>query len=205
MAFLSPFEYLPNYGHISLWRIEGLHELGTRTGVHQPRGIDSSTLFVELMRSLADGVPFQGRAVFPPTGRIAYWNLDMPAAQMRSLVEQVGIENRSRIVIANLCNKTVPLHSEEIVDRVIHWMRQNAIECWIIDPVNCLYDGVVNQGSVFDAQAVREWTLDRLTKPTQPKRGDIDDPVVSELTSRLDCIKEAAGIVDLWYSLRTPN
>lgn len=162
------------------WRIDGLHAVGHNTTLTASYKSGKSTLMINLLRSLADGCTFLGNGVIQPSGRIAYWNLEVADQQMRDWGRKVGITNGDRIVVANLRGRRTNLWSDAACESVVTWLKRNEIECWIVDPGARLLPGWPGSGN--------------------PEN---DNGVIGELCDRMDRIKQEAGVEDLWIPLHT--
>lgn len=162
------------------WRIDELHVVGHNTTLTAGFKVGKSTLMLNLLRSLADGVPFMGQNVLRPEGRTLYWNLEVSDGQMRDWCRKVGIGTPERIMVHNLRGRRLPLYDDKIMEFVAAWLEEHEIECWIIDPAVRLFAGWPGVGN--------------------PEN---DNGAVGDLVDRLDRIKQMAGVQDLWLPIHT--
>lgn len=162
------------------WRIDGMHAIGDNTTITARYKTGKSTLMLNLLRSLCDGVPFLGHNVTPPSGKIVYWNLEVSDNRMRDWIRRIDIVNDDKIMLVNMRGRRLPLYVEYNEQYVKDWMNEVGAECWIIDPGARLLPG---------------WP-----GAANPEN---DNACIAEVVETLDRIKEETSIKDLWIPLHT--
>jgi hypothetical protein len=157
------------------YRIAELHPQDTNTLFVAAYGAGKTTVAVNLLKSLADGVPFLGRfAVDFPTGKIAYGNYEMAKSQFDRWLDDADIENQDRIVKLDLRGMRMPLNAPGVTDRLVEWLQGNEVKFLIIDTLAKANVGVVDNEN--DNMQARDFTdaLDELLK-----RASVPDSVVT--------------------------
>lgn len=163
------------------WRIDRLHRRGGNCTITAQYKTGKSTLMLNLLHSLADGVPFLGEfKVQQPEGKIEYWNMELSDSMFRDWCRMTQTRNTDQLVITNLRGRRQPLFSDVVRAKIIERMKRDEIECWIIDP---------------GARILTGW----------PGFSDPENSndCIGQVTDMLDEIKERAGIIDLWIPLHT--
>jgi hypothetical protein len=133
--------------------------------------VGKTTLGGNLLRSVADSVPFLGR--FQPRGlegRVGYWNYEVGEQQFLSWLRSLEITNTDAISVVNFRGFRVPLITQTGEDWLVKWLKQHSIEFLIVDPFARAFTGSGSENSNDD---VGTW-LDTL-----------------------DVIKERAGVSDV--------
>jgi DNA-binding transcriptional ArsR family regulator len=94
-----------------------------------------TTLTGNVVRSLADGVPFLGEFEAKQiSGRIGMWNAEMDEQDYVDYLRAMGIQNVDKVAIYNLRGYSVSLLDDESLDWAVNWLKQNEVEIWIPDP-----------------------------------------------------------------------
>lgn len=163
-----------------LWRIENLHLVGSNTTITASYKTGKSTLMLNLLRSLCDGVPFLDQQVNPPERNIAYWNLELDENLWLEDLTKIDIRNLDRLYPLHLRGVKLPLYHPEIEKKVVAWLRDNDIEVLIIDPGARLLPGWPGSNN--------------------PEN---DNGTIGEVVQKLDEVKLAGGVRDLFLPLHT--
>lgn len=151
--FLQSWRKPITYGDLALelslpesdvtWRIAGLLPADGNGVVVAPRKTGKTTLIGELVRSLADGVPFLGHACTAVTGGVALFNYENTERQQRAWLRALGITNQDRVHVLHLRGSALSLNVPQVRSYVTQWLRERAIEVWIPDPYLRAAQGVV--------------------------------------------------------------
>lgn len=126
-----------------VWRIAGLLPAEGNGVVVAPRKTGKTTLIGELIRSLADGVPFLGHACTPVTGGVALFNYENTERQQRAWLRALGIQNQERVHVLHLRGSALSLNVSQVRAYVTAWLRERQIEVWVPDPYLRAAQGVV--------------------------------------------------------------
>jgi hypothetical protein len=134
------------------------------------RKAGKTTLLANLIKSLADGVPFLGRyEVAFPKGRVACFEYEMIGPMFKHWLRALNIANQDRVVPPlHLRGKPSPLHHE---DQVVEWLAEHDVKFWLIDP------------------AARAWSGFVMDENSNAQ--------VRMFTDTLDRVKDRAGVADL--------
>jgi len=162
------------------WRIENLHLVGSNTTITASYKTGKSTLMLNLLRSLCDGVPFLDQPVNPPERNIAYWNMELDENLWLEDLTKIKIDNLERLYPLHLRGVKLPLYHPEIEKRVVDWLQTNNIETLIIDPGARLLPGWPGSNN--------------------PEN---DNGTIGEVVQKLDEVKLAGGVRDLFMPLHT--
>jgi hypothetical protein len=128
--------------------IERLHRRGYNTTITAAYKTGKTTLGGNLLRSLADGVPFLGRfPVLPPVGRVGLLNYELTDNDMLGWLDDQGIESADRIAILNLRGKPFSLAHEQGRDELVAWCREMAVEVLFLDPHRRAFAGFGEENS----------------------------------------------------------
>lgn len=149
---LPPFTYT----------VERLHPKGSNSLLRSAYKAGKSTLLLNLMKSLVDGVPFLDTfEVERPIGRVAFWNYEVSRVQFARWARSIEIKNQDRCAVWNLRGYNLALDVDEIFEKAVDWLKEQEVECLIIDPYSRAYAGDENDNS-----QVGEWldTIDRLKR-----------------------------------------
>lgn len=165
-----------------VYRIEGLHIVGNFTTITATYKCGKSTLMLNLMRSLIDGVPFLGQKVLPVERNVAYWNLEIEQNQFLQWASDTGLKDKSRVFPLHLRGVPFPLYHPEFEKRVVGWLQENEIDALIIDPGYLLLPGWPSVGN-----------------------GGIENnnDLIAVVATRLQEIKKAGGVSDMFIPLHT--
>lgn len=149
--------------------IAELHVKGGNTILIAKYKTGKSTLFTNLLRSYADGVPFLGLyAVRKLDGRVALWNYELIAAQAIGWLRKAGIRHPDRAALWNLRGYRLPLTLPYVQEQAVAWLKSREVEVLLVDPFSRAYTGSEN-----------------------------DNTELKQFTEALDVIKREAGVVDL--------
>jgi hypothetical protein len=107
-----------------------------------------TTLGGNLLRSIADGLPFLGQfQVRALTGRVAYWNYEVGEAQFLRWLRDMTIENPERVSTLHLRGFRVPLITKPGADWLVQWLAEREVEFLIVDPFARAYTGAGDENS----------------------------------------------------------
>jgi hypothetical protein len=163
------------------WRIQDLHQVGDNTTLAAAYKTGKSTMFTNMIRSLADGTPFlREKAVIPVTGTIYYMNLEVGERRMRHWLRRLNIKNSQLVVPDNLRGVRLPLSDRQFQDELIEHLKSIECEVWMIDPMG---------------RILTSW-------PGFNGRENNND-VMREVGEVLDRIKSEAGVQDLFVATHT--
>lgn len=163
-----------------VWRIHGLHLIGSNTTITASYKTGKSTLMLNLLRSLLDGADFLDQPVTAAERNVGYWNLEVDDSLMLEWLSETGIQNLHRLYPLHLRGIKLPLYHPEVEKKVVAWLHDNDIEVLIIDPGARLLPGW--PGSY------------------NPEN---DNGTIGEVVQKLDEIKKAGGVRDLFMPLHT--
>lgn len=152
-------------------RIDGLGKIGGNTTLAGQYKAGKTTVEQNLIRSLADNVPFLGRDVITPLeGNVAVFNYELDSDEFADWLRELGIVNQKKVLVQNLRGVNLPLMSDFGAEWTSKYLRAMEVEYWIIDP------------------AVRALS----------RQGDeVSNSDVSAFTEQLDNIKANSGVRDL--------
>ncbi|GAA2817414.1 AAA family ATPase [Kribbella solani] len=157
------------------WTIENLHSVGGNTTITAGFKVGKTTFMMNLVRALADGTPFLGtHEVRKLDGRIAFWNHEVEAVQMRRNLREINIHKPDRVWHVPLRGHHLDLMDDAAYTWAVAEMRKREIEAWILDPFSGAFYGDENSNSDINA-----------------------------FTKRLDEFKREAGIADLFMPVHT--
>lgn len=163
------------------WRIQDLHQVGDNTTLAAAYKTGKSTMFTNLIRSLADGKPFlKEKAVKQVTGSIYYMNLEVGERRMRHWLRRLNIHNDRLVVPDNLRGIRLPFSDRQFQDDMIEHLKSIECEVWMIDPLG---------------RILTSW-------PGFNGRENNND-VMREVGEVLDRIKAEAGVEDLFVATHT--
>lgn len=135
--FLLEPDVEPNY------LIEGLWPYGGNIIIIAPAKTGKTTMSANLMRSLADEVPFLDR--FDPCrldGDIGYLNYELTDKQARTWLGRSGIKNSERVRVWNLRGQPNPFRSREsMAEFATDVVGPLGIEVMLIDPFSSAFAG----------------------------------------------------------------
>lgn len=100
-----------------VWRVEGWLPAGGRTVLAAQAKAGKTTLSVNLVRSLVDGVPWLGQdRVTPLAGKVAVLDFEMTERQLREWYRRAGIVNDDQVLLLALRGRAslFDLRDEEI-------------------------------------------------------------------------------------------
>lgn len=126
----------------SPYRIEGLLPSEASTLIVAMRKTGKTTLLLNLARSLITGEPFLDRfEVQKISGRIAFLNFEVSAAQIARWADEVGVP-ADRLYLVNLRGRRNPLSHVDDRERLAQQLQDQKIESLIVDPFGRAYKGV---------------------------------------------------------------
>jgi hypothetical protein len=138
------------------FRIEGLLPSEGGMLVVAQRKTGKTTFELNLARSLLTGQRFLGRfAVRPLAGKIAILNFEVSGPQLARWADEVGVP-RDRLFLVNLRGCRNPLSHPDDRVRVAALLKEQRVECVIVDPFARAYGGT-NQN---DSGEVGSWLTD---------------------------------------------
>lgn len=182
-AWREPLSYpdleedLANVGEPDPWRIKHLMRAGSNLIIVAGYKAGKTTLCGNLIRSLADDVPFLGRYdVVVPDGRVAVWNYEVARDQWLQWVADMDIVNKRKIVPYHLRGSHMPLIIPEVLNKLVDWLKAHEIETLIMDPFARAFSGCGDENKNSD---------------------------VSEFLNAVDELKDKAGVRDLIMPVHT--
>jgi hypothetical protein len=138
------------------FRIEGLLPSEGGMLVVAQRKTRKTTLMLNLARSLLTGRRFLGRfGVRPLVGRIAILNFEVSGPQLARWAHEVGVPHH-RLFLVNLRGSRNPSCHPDDRTRVAALLKEQRVECVIVDPFARAYGGT-NQN---DSGEVGAWLTD---------------------------------------------
>lgn len=136
-------------------RVEELIPTGAFTLIVAERKTGKTTLTLGLTRCLLTGDEFLGRfAVRPLTGRVAFLNYEVSAAQLARWARDAEIPH-DRFVLVNLRGRRNPLAVPDDRAQLAAYLRSLDVETLIVDPFSRAFVGK----SQNDAAEVQPWLL----------------------------------------------
>lgn len=126
-----------------------------------------TTMGVNLIKSLADGLPFLDREVVPWEGRLAWWNGEMDDQDFNDYVRPMKVKAPKRIHLLHLRGRPVSILDPHSMEMVIKHLREQEIKVWCVDSWRrfCAWNGI----------------------------NENDNEGIERLTTRVDEIKELSG------------
>lgn len=156
---------------VTPWRIEGLHRKGSSTILIAVRKAGKSTMMVNLIRSLVDGLPFLGEHnVMKLDGTFLWCDFEQGQDLGREMIEAVGIGNPRRALHWDLKGQRFNIMNDALVE-------------WFIGELKRL--------------EVQAFAFDTFRKAFKGKSAN-DDQEVAEFQDRIDRIKEESGVDDFF-------
>lgn len=153
-------------------RIRGVHRIGYNTTISAPYKTGKTTFGGNMLRSLADGVPFLDQfEAMQPAGRVGYLNYELTDTDMLDWLQDQGISNTGRIAVLNLRGTRFSLASEQNAEELVRWCHSMEVEVLHLDPHRRAFAGFGSENSNDD---------------------------VNRYTETLDALKAEAGVADLF-------
>ncbi len=130
------------------YTIVQLHPEGTNTLFAGRYKSGKSTLVINAMHSLVDGVPFLGSYhVEAPVGHVGYWNGELTARMGRNWLREKNFQKPERAVVLHTRGYRLALEVPAVADRAVRWLGENEVEFWILDPFGRFYAGEENSNT----------------------------------------------------------
>lgn len=159
------------------YTIDRLHPTGSSALIAASYKVGKTMLMMNLTRSYADGERFLGYfKMHPGSGRIAYWNFELPEDMFLDYIAPLGIVNPDRIVPLHLRGKQFDLRSPAAFKWAVGWLRGKGCDALVADPL-ANFARLTNEND--NAEAARF------------------------LSDYADRLKDAAGLKDLWIPAHT--
>lgn len=137
-------------------RIENILPWDASLLVIAQRKAGKTTLMLNIARSLITGEKFLGQfPTIPVTGRVAFMNYEVNAAQIARWADETGIDP-DRLYVVNLRGRRNPLSVPDDRAELVRRMRAHNVESVIVDPFGRAYTG----SSQNDAGEVTEFLVD---------------------------------------------
>jgi hypothetical protein len=156
--------------------IAGLHCEGFSSVLIAVQKTGKTALSMNLVRSLADGVPLLDYFAVQPNGRrILYMNYELLPNQFRKWMNEVGVIDQELVLPLHLRGVAFPFWEPAVRAVFIEWLVANDIGNLIMDP------------------AMRAW------RGYVTKSND-NDQVGAFLYGELDSLKREAGVENLWLT-----
>ncbi len=126
-------------------RIEGLQPSGGNVLLVASLKSGKTVLTLNLLRALADNVPFLGKFnVAPIEGRIAVFNYELTRPMWNRWARQIEIANPDRIAVVHLRGSGItPIWEPAYRDVLVEWMKTENIAYWILDPAAVAWLGLM--------------------------------------------------------------
>ena len=154
--WMSGAEFLAARDEESGYRIAGLWETDTAGILFGPSKGGKSTMMINVIRSIIDGVPFLGTYdVRPVTGKVAYVDMELPPAKTRAWLRSIGLQDADRLLIRNLRGACALFDILTPATRaaIASELRDAGVEVLIIDPLSPLMAELgINQNSPDDVR-----------------------------------------------------
>lgn len=160
--------------------IKELHYRGNNTLLVAQYKTGKTTLEINLMRSLVDGVPFLGQFdTYLPYGKVAFFNYEMDKKQFRHWMNETEIENTDRILPINLRGWYLPFWEDKIMNELAEYLLSEQVGFIIMDPAARAWRGLIeNEG---------------------------DNIQLSEFFGAIDELKRLADVSNLLLAVHTPR
>lgn len=138
-----------------------------------------TTMGVNLIKSLVDGVPFLDREVVPWEGRLAWWNGEMDDQDFNDYVRPLKVKHPKRVQLLHLRGRPVSILDPHSAEMVVKHLRDQEIKVWCVDSWRrfCAWNGI----------------------------NENDNEGVERLTTRVDEIKQQSGVEVFAAIAHTPR
>jgi RecA-family ATPase len=158
-------------------RIEDLTLCGGNTLIYGLYKSGKTTVGINLARSLVDAVPFLDTyEIEPLDGVVCYLNYELRASQFHAWCAAQGIEDTKRFLPVNLRGAGAYLTDDDMLVYLIDVLRRAGAQVLIVD---------------------------NLLAALQPGQDPNQHAVASGMTHRLEALKEASGVTDLFLLAHT--
>ena len=155
------------------WRVEGLLPAEGNATLTATRKTGKTTTVANLLRALADGLPFlDAFPVVPLAGRVALLNYEVAHDQLTRWLRALDLEHPERVSLFPLRGHRVPLLTDDGAAWLVRRLRKVEAEVMVVDPF----------GRAFVAAGGET---------------ENDNTGVLRFLARLDEIKTAAGVSEL--------
>jgi 5S rRNA maturation endonuclease (ribonuclease M5) len=142
--------------------IAGLHGQGHNSGLTAQFKTGKTTLYANLLGSLADGYPFLGRfPVEPLSGNVALFNYEMDSDELLDWLEALDIGDPGRVFVYNLRGSRLSLANDIHAELIRDWLKEHSIEAWLLDPRRRAMRGFGEENNNDHVDAFTD-TLDRI-------------------------------------------
>jgi hypothetical protein len=136
-------DYLAEESKPLRYTIAEWHPTGGNTVLSASSTARKTTLGINMMKSLVDGVPFLGKYEMDfPDGNVSFWDFEMIEEMFKHWVRTIDIAHPERMARPlHLRGKSNPLLHEELA---IEWLRAHNTKAWILDPGMGAWRGYVD-------------------------------------------------------------
>jgi hypothetical protein len=126
----------------AIYRIKDLWVKGGNTFVVAPNKAGKTTLVLNVLKSLADGVKFLGRfETLAVRRKVGILNFELDERQYKRWVRKLGIANLECVRVWNLKGQPNSLRTATSRKHFIEQLKNNDIEVLIIDPFSSAFTG----------------------------------------------------------------
>jgi len=140
----------------TIYRIQDLWVKGGNTFVVAPNKAGKTTLVLNLLKSLADGLHFLGKfETLRVTRKVGILNFELDERQYKRWIRRLGIRNLECVRVWNLKGQSNPFRTPTSRKHFVHQLRNNDIEVLIIDPFSSAFVG----DSANDNEVVKKFLL----------------------------------------------
>jgi hypothetical protein len=153
--------------------IAGVHLTGANALIAAQYKAGKSTLGLNLIRSLVDGVPFLGAFDVNFEGRVALLNYELAEAQLIDWLRSMGIVHPERVTTVNLRGVRLPIWTEPAQTWVVEFLSAHEVHALIVDPFARAFAGAGDEN---------------------------DNSQVGAFVDALDAIKALAEVPDLFLT-----
>lgn len=123
------------------YRIDRLHNVGGSLFLAAQAKAGKTSVSFNLVRCLADGLPFLDRDVVPVERRIVYWDFELERKYAVQQMRKLGIQNKKKVSLFGLKGVSIPLHTDGARTWAIDHLRKYDAEVWFIDTLSRLFVG----------------------------------------------------------------
>jgi AAA domain/RepB DNA-primase from phage plasmid len=158
--------------------IERLHPAGGNVLLTAGFKVGKTTLMMNLIKALADDLPFLGVFDTKLVGRVAYVNYEVGAEMARAWLRSVGIENLDRVASPlHTRGFGLPFWESDELARLADWLGENGVQYLLLDPAASAWRPLVESEN--------------------------DNSQVAAFTEAIDVLKERSGVSEVVLSAHT--
>jgi hypothetical protein len=135
------------------WIIEGLQRAGHKVTLVAQFKTGKTTLVANVVRALADGVPFLDRFEVPPlAGRIAVFDYELQSDDALDLYRHVGMTHDDRVSLQSLRGHGFTLANDFHAELTVTHLKKEEVEYWVLDPFGRAMRGFGEENSNDDVR-----------------------------------------------------